>query len=134
MKLILIRGLPGSGKSTLAQCLINAGFVDEHYEADQFFIDADGKYQYDSRKIPQAHSWCQEMTRRALQKEKNVVVSNTFVEHWQMKPYIEMAGGFKAELQIIECHADFGSVHDVPKESMWRFKKRWENLHAENHS
>ena len=41
LKLTIIRGLPGSGKSTLAKTLdVN------HYEADMYFVDAKGEYDF----------------------------------------------------------------------------------------
>ena len=55
MKLILIRGLPGSGKSTLARLLKN-DFGAVHYEADQYFVNESGEYNWSATKIRDAIS------------------------------------------------------------------------------
>jgi len=54
IKLTLIRGLPGSGKSTLARKLDAI-----HIEADQFFIQQNGVYLFNPKKLKAAHEWCQ---------------------------------------------------------------------------
>ncbi len=48
--LTLIRGLPGSGKSTLAAAICQITDA-VHLEADQFMIDRNGNYRFDSRKL-----------------------------------------------------------------------------------
>jgi adenylate kinase family enzyme len=52
----IVRGCPGSGKSTFAKTL---GGI--HIEADQYFVDADGNYNFDGSKIKNAHAWCLEI-------------------------------------------------------------------------
>ena len=56
--LYIVRGIPGSGKSTLAKTLGG-----KHYEADMFFIDGEGHYNFDFTKIKDAHQWCQGMVK-----------------------------------------------------------------------
>ena len=46
----LCRGIPGSGKSTLAKVLVASGYAQLHFEADQFFTDKDGNYNWDGNK------------------------------------------------------------------------------------
>jgi len=53
---ILIRGVPGNGKSTIALS-DNPNHV--NCEADQFF-QQNGRYQHNSKKIKEAHKWCQD--------------------------------------------------------------------------
>ena len=43
--LYIVRGIPGSGKSTFAKTL---GGI--HIEADQYFVDGDGNYNFDGSK------------------------------------------------------------------------------------
>ena len=119
--LILIRGLPGSGKSTLAKGY--AGF--KHYEADQFFM-RNGEYAFEPARIKEAHQWCQETTANSLLRGENVVVSNTFVKCWEMKPYIDMAENFGIELKIITASGAFQNVHGVPAEVLERMRANWE--------
>lgn len=121
LKLTVIRGLPGSGKSTLAKT-----FDALHYEADMFFVDKLGIYRFDVNRIHKAHLWCQMMTKRALCENKSVVVSNTFVERWEIEPYYQLAKHFSAEFQVIECCHTYGSIHDVPKSIVSSMRSRWE--------
>ena len=55
--LYLLRGLPGSGKSSVAKSLMNA--QTGHVEADMFFMDNKGNYNFDVSKLEEAHKWCQ---------------------------------------------------------------------------
>ncbi|MDN3610137.1 ATP-binding protein [Vibrio ostreicida] len=121
LKLILIRGLPGSGKSTLAKQL-----KIHHYEADMYFVDKNGDYLFQPEQLPVAHQWCLNMTRQSLSTHHSVVVSNTFVMKWEMMPYVALAKQYGAQLDVIECHNDFGSVHGVTPETIERMKARWQ--------
>lgn len=121
-KLYIIRGLPGSGKSTLAKAFIYAGIADEHYEADMYFM-VDNKYVFDPTKLSKAHKWCLNKVLAALLDGKNVVVSNTFSTKKEVRPYTIL--GF--EYEIFECTENYGSIHNVPQETIDRMKARWGN-------
>ena len=57
-KLLLIIGIPGSGKSTLAKRIKaeNPEFATANiWEADMFFIDENGNYNWDPNYIKSAH-------------------------------------------------------------------------------
>ena len=88
-QLFLLRGLPGSGKSTLAKTLGG-----RHFEADMFFVK-DGEYKFDVNYLKMAHEWCQTMVWGNMKDQTDtIVVSNTFTQEWEMKPYYEMAERF----------------------------------------
>lgn len=126
MKLILIRGLPGSGKSTLAKEYVKKGFA--HFEADMYFVDKNGNYNFDRKNISSAHKWCKDICCDYLNAGRNVVVSNTFTQKWEMQDYIEFATVYGAELEIIEAKGNFQNVHGVPTEVIERMKARWEEI------
>ncbi|MDG4720055.1 MULTISPECIES: ATP-binding protein [Thalassospira] len=128
--LTLIRGLPGSGKSTLAAHLASATDA-VHLEADMFMVDRQGFYDFDIRRLKQTHAKCEAQCREALEDGRNVVISNTFTRFWEMKAYIDMAKHLDVPLQIVECHARFGSIHQVPDETLEDMRDRWEDLPAE---
>lgn len=119
MKLVLIRGLPGSGKSTLAKSLKN--FI--HLETDQYW----GKdYAFDASKLGTAHAWCQEQTHKWLKDDFDVVVSNTFTTKKELRPYFEIAKEFGITPSVILCQNNFGSVHNVPAETLFKMNARFE--------
>lgn len=119
-KLYLIRGLPGSGKSTLAKS-INA----RHVEADMYF-ERHGKYHFQPTLLPQAHKWCKEQTENYLKKGFDVVVSNTFIQHWEMQPYKKLAKKYHVQLIVKVCENNYGNIHDVPENTIKKMKQNWE--------
>jgi len=126
--LILVRGIPGSGKSTLAKMLV--GDKDYcHKEADMFFVDGDGNYNFKPSKIKQAHKWCQEEIEFVMKYEHSpVVVSNTFSQDWEMQPYFELAKeyGYMVHVLIKENRHEGKNVHNVPEEKLEQMKNRFE--------
>lgn len=121
-ELILLRGLPGSGKSTLAKRICN-----QHVEADMYFIQ-DSNYQFDASKLKQAHEWCQRRTEDYMKLGYNVVVSNTFTQEWEMKPYYELAEkyGYRVHSLVVENRHGGVNEHDVPQETLDKMKNRFE--------
>lgn len=121
--LYLIRGIPGSGKSTLAKQLALTNNMD-HFEADMYFIDEDGKYNFDLNHLMNAHDWCFDQVNRRLLRGKSVIVSNTFTRWREMREYVETAMENGYDVKIIHCLGDFGSIHCVPEEAMKRMRDR----------
>jgi predicted kinase len=117
MKLTLIRGLPGSGKTTIAKAM-NCF----HVEADMYFV-SDGVYNYKPELIKKAHAWCLETAEKALKSGLDVVVSNTFTQHWEMRPYLDMA---PLGVEIITAKGEWKSVHNVPESIIEKMRARWE--------
>lgn len=122
--LTLIRGLPGSGKSTLARKLQSEGVFDLHLEADQFLYE-DGTYVWLPHKLKTAHEMCFVATESALWQGLNVVVSDTLTVWRDTRDYCLLAKKHAAELCIIECSGNFGSLHDVPEERMQMMRERY---------
>ena len=126
--LYIVRGIPGSGKSTFAKSLGGT-----HFEADMFFMK-DGEYKFDMFKIKEAHKWCQDSVNTAMimnntaSLNETIVVSNTFTQEWEMKPYFELAElhGYKVFSIIIENRHGGVNEHNVPEEVLSSMKNRFE--------
>jgi len=132
--LTLIRGLPGSGKSTLAKKLV-ADVLDSsngsnkkilHLETDMYFIDEDGVYIFQAERLKEAHEWCQQQCEKALQQQQNVVVSNTFVMHWEMKIYQQLAKQYDAVVEVKVCTGKYTNIHGVPAATIKKMKQLWQ--------
>jgi predicted kinase len=126
MILYIIRGLPGSGKSTMAREIIAKNPETKHFEADMYFYDKTGKYVFNSTKLAHAHQWCQLKTADALENGYDCIVSNTFIQKWEVQPYIDMAKNIGAELVIITAKGNYQNIHGVPDEVIERMKTKWQ--------
>ena len=122
--LTICRGIPGSGKSTFAKTLGG-----QHYEADMFFIDEEGNYQFDVTKIKEAHQWCQSIVKTDMILEyPKIVVSNTSTEEWEMEPYFKLAKeyGYTVFTIVVENRHGGTNVHNVPEDKIEQMKNRFE--------
>jgi predicted kinase len=130
--LTLVRGLPGSGKSTFANTITNEFSV---CEADKFFYDKEGNYNFDTNKLSQAHKWCKEQVEIRMKDNQineqfypHIVVSNTFTKEWEMNEYFELAKqyGYMVFTIIVENRHGSKSVHNVPEATMGNMLNRFE--------
>jgi hypothetical protein len=121
-KLIIIRGLPGSGKSTLAEKLALLTSY-PRVEADQYFLE-NGNYVFQKELLPRAHAWCQSVTYDSIANNTGVIVANTFTTYQEVKPYLKMVDSYD-DLVLITLSNSFGSIHDVPEETMKRMSDRF---------
>ena len=119
----IVRGCPNAGKSTFAKTL---GGI--HIEADQYFVDADGNYNFDGSKIKNAHAWCLDKlkTNMSVGRDK-IVVSNTFTQEWEFQPYLELAKeyGYKTFTIIVENRHGNTNEHNVPEDKIQQMKNRF---------
>ncbi len=123
-KLILLRGLPGAGKSTLAKTFEGA----RHFEADMFFMDENGNYNFDVTKLREAHEWCRNNVDNTMSFGIDVVVSNTFTQKWEMEAYYELAKkhGYVVFSLIVENRHGGVNKHNVPEDKLLAMKERFE--------
>jgi predicted kinase len=127
--LYLLRGLPGSGKSTLAKQLGGS-----HFETDKYFVGENGEYNFDGSKLKEAHQWCQDSVANAMVlnhttgEHETIVISNTFTQEWEMKPYMDMAKnwGYRVFTIIVENRHGGVNQHGVPDEKLQQMKDRFE--------
>ena len=130
--LFLVRGLPGSGKTSFASAIWNDYAV---CEADKFFYDKGGNYNFDGSKLKEAHAWCkQEVETRMIDHQNNgqyypeIAVSNTFTQEWEMEDYFKLAEkyGYKVVSLILENRHGSQNVHGVPDEKLQIMKDRFQ--------
>ena len=134
--LILLRGLPNSGKSTLAYSI-----TDNVCEADSYFMVYrdnkgnvyrhyyDGEYEFDPNFLTEAHNDCKALCEDfMLGGQEIIVVSNTFTQEWEMKPYYELAEryGYMIHSLIVEKRHNGKNNHNVPDESIEKMRERFE--------
>ena len=90
---IIIRGPSGSGKTTLAKKLCDKYNNAIFHEADQFFYNKNGKYNFNYRYLDSAHNYCRFYFKKSLQDSQYdaVIVSNTNILLDHIKDYLDLA-------------------------------------------
>ena len=130
--LFLVRGLPGSGKTSFASAIWNDYAV---CEADKFFYDKEGNYNFDPSKLKEAHTWCKnQVETRMIDHQNNqqyypeIAVSNTFTQEWEMEDYFKLAEkyGYKVVSLILENRQGGQNVHGVPEDKLQIMKDRFQ--------
>ena len=132
--LYIVRGIPGSGKSTFAKRLVGEDFL--VCEADKYFIDkGTGEYNFDFTKIKEAHKFCQDTVETYMKDSlvndqfyREIAVSNTFTQEWEMEPYLELAKtyGYKVFSIVVENRHGGINQHGVPEDKLEQMKNRFE--------
>ena len=122
--LYIVRGVPGSGKSTFAKLLtLNV------FEADHYFYDNDGNYNFIPSEIKEAHKKCQQLVEYEMESGiLKIAVSNTFTQEWEMKPYFELGEkhGYYVTSIIVENRHGGTNVHDCPEDKIELMRNRFE--------
>ncbi|XP_076002333.1 uncharacterized protein n4bp2l2 [Genypterus blacodes] len=132
--LILMRGLPGSGKSTLAKELVSTGPSGLILSADDYFAHSDS-YHYDPGLIGEAHQWNQDRAKEAMHDGRSpLIIDNTNIEAWEMKPYVQMAleRGYRVDFREPDTSWKFDlfalerkNKHGVPQDKIGRMLERF---------
>ena len=94
-----------------------------------YHLDENGNYNWKPEKVKEAHAWCQNQVRNwMVEEEQRIVVSNTFTQEWEMKPYLEWAEelGYKVFSLIVENRHGGINEHNVPEEILVKMKDRFE--------
>jgi predicted kinase len=123
VSLTIIRGLPGSGKSTLGKAM-SLALGHKLLDIDDYFTDEDGNFEFVAANAGEAFRKMHHDAEDQLTAGVSVIVAASFVRHFEFNGYIRMKYD---KLQVIDCHSDFASVHDVPRANLVAQKKRWES-------
>jgi hypothetical protein len=105
-------------------------------EADKYFIDKEtGEYKFDGSKIKDAHKWCQNLVEIYMKDSlindqfyREIAVSNTFTQEWEMTPYFDLAKkyGYTVFTIVVENRHGGKNTHGVPEEKLDLMKNRFE--------
>lgn len=138
MQVIILMGLPGAGKTYWSKTNHPTAVV---CSADHYFTDAEGNYNFDAKKLGQAHAWCMRNFIRALtnaeqqfayayetddtltmetwQPQYTVIVDNRNVNVHSIAPYIGVASSFGVFPRIVYVrdpgNAQERQLHKVPE-------------------
>ncbi|XP_062864810.1 NEDD4-binding protein 2 [Trichomycterus rosablanca] len=89
--LVLLRGAPGSGKSTLASAMLEQNPGGAVLSTDEYFT-RNGMYCYQPDLLGEAHAWNHRRAKEAFERGFNpVIIDNTNMQCWEMKPYVALA-------------------------------------------
>ena len=100
MTLHLVRGPSGCGESTFAEKLrdeiiftmgVDLILNPAIHSTDDWFTTKDGEYKFDKRFLSRAHTETTTRVMEDLYLGKDVIVANTFINYWEIAPYIWLA-------------------------------------------
>uniref|UniRef100_A0A663DKJ3 NEDD4 binding protein 2 n=1 Tax=Aquila chrysaetos chrysaetos TaxID=223781 RepID=A0A663DKJ3_AQUCH len=134
--LVLLRGVPGSGKSYLARTLLEDNPGGIILSTDDYFYKH-GQYHYDANCLGEAHDWNRKRAKEAFEMRISpIIVDNTNIQAWEMKPYVALAQQFKYKVMFREPDTwwkfkpkelERRNIHGVSKEKIKRMLERYEH-------
>uniref|UniRef100_U3JJL3 NEDD4 binding protein 2 n=1 Tax=Ficedula albicollis TaxID=59894 RepID=U3JJL3_FICAL len=133
--LVLLRGVPGSGKSYLARNLLEDNPGGIILSTDDYFYKH-GQYHYDPDCLGEAHDWNRKRAKEAFEMRISpIIIDNTNIQAWEMKPYVTLAQQFKYKVMFREPDTwwkfkpkelERRNIHGVSKEKIKRMLERYE--------
>ncbi|KAF1617279.1 NEDD4-binding protein 2, partial [Eudyptes chrysolophus] len=134
--LVLLRGVPGSGKSYLARTLLEDNPGGIILSTDDYFYKH-GQYHYDPDCLGEAHDWNRKRAKEAFEMRISpIIIDNTNIQAWEMKPYVTLAQQFKYKVMFREPDTwwkfkpkelERRNIHGVSKEKIKRMLERYEH-------
>lgn len=93
-----------------------------------FHVNSKGEYKWKPENVKEAHIWCQSEVEFLMKYGHTVVVSNTFTQEWEMKPYYDLAEryGYRVTSIIVENRHGGVNVHGVPDDVLTKMRDRFE--------
>ncbi|NXB91582.1 N4BP2 protein, partial [Vidua chalybeata] len=133
--LVLLRGVPGSGKSYLARNLLEDNPGGIILSTDDYFYKH-GQYLYDPDCLGEAHDWNRKRAKEAFEMRISpIIIDNTNIQAWEMKPYVTLAQQFKYKVMFREPDTwwkfkpkelERRNIHGVSKDKIKRMLERYE--------
>lgn len=123
MSVTILRGVSGSGKSTWIKNNKPEALV---FSADHYFVQADGTYLFNPRKLGLAHAECFRLFENAVRTsydDADIVVDNTNTTLAEVMPYAELAREKGHTLKVLTLQVDLKvaeqrNLHGVPMEAI----------------
>lgn len=135
--LVLLRGLPGSGKSFLARTMQEDNPSGVILSTDDYFY-INGQYQFDVKYLGEAHEWNQNRAKEAFEKKVSpVIIDNTNLQAWEMKPYVALSQKHKYKVLFREPDTWWKfrpkelarrNIHGVSKEKITRMLEHYQRF------
>ncbi|ELK29256.1 NEDD4-binding protein 2-like 1 [Myotis davidii] len=107
------------------------------FSTDDFFFREDGTYEFNPDFLEEAHEWNQKRARKAMRNGISpIIIDNTNLHAWEMKPYAVMAleNNYEVIFREPETRWKFNvqelarkNIHGVPREKIHRMKERYEH-------
>lgn len=124
--LYIVRGVSGAGKTSLAKSIVGDS---NYFEADHFFEDEDGNYNFNAGMIGEAHRCNRQVVELAmLTGTTPLAVSNTFTRLWEFKEFMDLAKQYEYTCFVItvENYHGCASIHAVPTDKITEMVERYE--------
>ena len=129
--MLILQGPPGSGKSAFARKAatktINAVIV----STDDWHYNDQGVYEFQPANIGRYHQATQQKARVLLALGCSVIVDNTNILNKHIKPYVQMALEYEAEVKFIRLDGNFANSHGVPADRVAWMRDVMEELSIE---
>lgn len=120
-----MRGLQGSGKSTLAKKIASKSLNSVICSSDNYFMK-DGKYVFKRSQLKDAHAYCFNKFKDALDNESPIVViDNTNIQWKHFRSYIQYVWNYYDDHTLYNIRAiDFShqyKIKIVEPKTWWKF-------------
>nr|XP_055061399.1 NEDD4-binding protein 2 isoform X2 [Misgurnus anguillicaudatus] len=135
--LVLLRGAPGSGKTTLALAMLDQNPGGVVLSTDDYFT-RNGQYYYELNSLGEAHEWNHQRAKEAFEKGQTpIIIDNTNMQCWEMKPYVAMAQKYRYKVLFREPDTwwkakprelEKRTRHQVTKEKIRRMLDRYDRF------
>jgi predicted kinase len=103
--IIILRGISGSGKSVLANRVVDEFADSVVVSADNYFLNDDGKYEYDARGLSAAHLVCfQDFLDNVNEEVDIIVVDNRSLRAEEITPYWMVGRSYGYEVVVVNVH------------------------------